>query len=200
MPRERAVTFDADGGVTFGSPEIRRSRLAREAVGVELVASSRRSFDEQRAPDGSVWRARAVPNVAGMISDFAKGRPDPKPSRLLERPALVDTGRLRRSIGYRLEAGRVIPTVGIDYGAAQAQGGATTITITPAVKRAAIRWLDRRDEDDAVDGRLRKAVRSDVVTIRFPARPFLGADERAQIAIRTIVRRATLAARKRDRS
>lgn len=199
MPRPRAVTFDADGGVTFGSPEIRRSRLAREAVGLELVASARRSFDGQRSPDGVVWRARAVPNVAGMVSDFARGRADPKASRLLPRPALVDTGALRRSIGYRLEAGRVIPTAGVDYGMAQAEGGQSTLTITPAVRRAAIRWLDRRDQDDAVDGSLRKAVRKPTVTIRFPARPFLGADDRAQEAIRSIVRRGTLAARKRDR-
>lgn len=196
MPRERAVTFDADGGVTFGSPEIRRSRLAREAVGVELVASSRRAFDQQRGPDGSVWRARAVPNVAGMVQDFARGRAEPKASRLVGRPALVDTGRLRRSVGYRLEAGRVIPAVGVDYGPKLGEGGESEITITPAVRRAAIRWLDRRDQDDVVDGRLRSAVRRDVVVIQFPARPFVGADEQAKTNIRTIVRRATLAARR----
>lgn len=200
MPRPRAVTFDADGGVTLGDPALRRSRLAREAIGVELVASARRAFEGQRSPEGDAWQARAVPNVAGMIMDFTRGRADPKPSRLAPRPALVDTGALRRSISYRLEAGRVIPTVGVDYGMQHVEGGSATLQVGPAVRRAAIRWLDRRDQDDVVDKRLRSAVRQDAVTIRFPARPFLGADERAQESIRAIVRRGTLAARKRDRS
>lgn len=197
MPRPLAVTFDSDGGVSFGSEEIRRSRLVRQAVGEELVASSRRAWDEQRAPDGTVWQARSVPNIAGMVSDFSKGRADPKPNRLVPRPALIDTGRMRRSIGFRLEAGRVIPTVGVDYGMPHREGGATTITITPAVRRAAIRWLDRRDQDDVVDKRLRGAVRNDALTIQFPARDFLGADDQAQDTIRTLVRRGTIAARKR---
>lgn len=183
------VSFDPDGGVSFGDPRLRRSRTFRHAVGAELDAAAARAFAEQRSPKGDPWRARSVPNVAGLLEDLAGGRP-PQAKRFRDRPALVDTGALARSVGYRLEAGRVVPVAAVPYARLHAEGGTSTITVDTTTRRAALRWLASTRQPKAVRARVAAAVAEDVLTIRVPARPFLGADAKARRRIRALAARA----------
>lgn len=121
------------------------------SVGSMYQKASQRSFQEQRWGSES-WPARYPSqrepkvNVAGCIKDFNAGRRKPYARRFQDRPALKDTGDLRRSIAYRVvvsEGG--VPYVEIysplDYALTQLEGGESTMHITPAARDAAREWL-----------------------------------------------------------
>jgi phage gpG-like protein len=184
------VSFLVDGSVSLkGPPELKENLTLRWAIGRVLVASCRRSFALQRSPAGTPWRPRAVPNVAGMLSDFERGA-SPVARRFQPAPALRDTGHMERSLSFRLEPGRVTPTVGAEYAALHLNGGVSSIAIAPGTKRAALRWLDERDQDDEIDKRLRGALKRDTLKVNVPSRPFLGADAQAQAEIKDLVKLA----------
>jgi len=86
-------------------------KAALTAIGVMMVAESQDAFQQQR--HGSVeWPARSNPNVYGILADFAAGKSAPPARRFQDRPALIDTGRLRSSIAFRVSGKSV--TVGTD--------------------------------------------------------------------------------------
>ena len=72
-------------------------------IGMLLLADSQKAFKEQRLGD-IIWPerypAQSPPkvNVAGIVDDFNKGRKNPPRRRFEGRPALKDTGALRRSL------------------------------------------------------------------------------------------------------
>lgn len=70
----------------------------QRAIGITLVASTKRRFTESRAPDGSTWR----PLSPYTIRRRRRGR-----GRRRSAKPLLDTGRLRNSITYRV-AGEVL--------------------------------------------------------------------------------------------
>lgn len=152
MFRLRLVHF---GGVTTIEENIRDLSGVLDSVGFFLVSVSQRAFAEQGNPPGS-WPARRVPNIAGVISDLRHSSRI-KDRRFDPRPALVDTGELRRSVWWETHQNGV--TIG-SYGPAQAYadvqhsgGESETEEITSDVVKRLREWLQR----DA-GARLKRAV------------------------------------------
>ena len=91
---------------------MRDMRPVMNAIGEIIVASVRRNFRESRAPDGTPWKPVK-----------RKGRP------------LVDSGRLRNSVGYLAGHDRVEVGTGVVY-ASFHQFGTGPYTIRPRRKKA----------------------------------------------------------------
>lgn len=115
--------------------------------GAMLAADAKASFDRQALgeiawPERYPGQKPPFLNVAGAISDFAKGRTKPLARRFENRPAGVDTRETRNSISYR-----VVGTNGVEVGstAPNAQrmqsGGESSQPITPEIKKLMGKFL-----------------------------------------------------------
>lgn len=144
------------------------------AVADHMAASSQKRFRDQRAPDGSPWPARMVPNVAGIVRDLEAGR-TPQPHRFRGRPALVDSGALRDTIRGEVHGKTVEIVAPKRYGAKMQEGG--TSTLPGAKKKGPIRsglarFLANEGKRWAKD--LGWLFSRTTFTVRAQARPFLG--------------------------
>ena len=160
-------------------------RPLAEAIGRFLQERSRERFSEQSF-DGDQWPARSVPNIAGIIRDLSRGRrPTQLPKRRFEgRPALVDTGSLKKSIGYSVSDDATVVTVGspLEYARKMQEGGEvripTPVDIQQGLRRVASGpQVKELDDPSAAARRLIAASRKDEYESEVPARPFIALDE-----------------------
>ena len=116
-------------------------------IGAILEAGAQAAFSDQKF--GSVaWphrypnQAEPFVNLAGALSDFAAGSSNPKSRRFSRRPAVMDTGRLLRSIRSRV-TGRDRVEVGttVEYAPAHQWGGVTSQPVTDDAKKKIAAWL-----------------------------------------------------------
>lgn len=183
-----------------------RARLANptpalHAVGLLLVGRAQRTFAEQRA-GGQEWPERGVPNRIGILMDLKAGK-NPPERRWDARPAGVDTGRLKGSISYRVEANKVVVGSRVAYASDVQLGGPRTIEVSGELRRALAAWLRKLSN---ASSRARKAnypakeARSQaaraafgplfhrgVLTVDVPPRPFLEIDDEGRNQIRSVV-------------
>ena len=144
-------------------------RPALAEIGIEMVASAEKAFRVQ-ALGKTRWSGRGVPNVAGIISDLNRGATPPK-RRFESRPAGIDTGKLRQSIGLTLSQNSVLVDSRLTYSKKFQEGGKSTLTLTKTGKESLKRFLaDRRDLQKSLGWLFRQ----NRVTINQKARPFLG--------------------------
>lgn len=160
-------------------------RPIANAIGRFLQERAKDRFNEQ-AFDGQEWPERSVPNLAGIISDLKRGRrPTQLPKRRFEgRPALIDEGTLKKSIGYEVSDDGTLITVGspLPYAQRMQEGGKSTIQIPSDVRQglrkvAGSNQVKQLPDPDAAARRLIAASRKEEIEIDVPARPFLGLDE-----------------------
>lgn len=156
---------------------IESPRQALQQIGMLMVAESQRAFREQKFGDVT-WAPRRVPNVMGIIADFAAGKKQPPRRRFDARPALQDTGRLASSVAHRI-VGREVVEVGsnLPYAGRMHHGGTTeSARITDAVADLLADWL--RDEGapyrKALGWILNRKFRGRTIKGRIRARPFVG--------------------------
>lgn len=172
-----------------------------DQIGALYVSASQKSFSEQRW-GSTAWPARYPSqrspkiNIAGVIKDFNAGRRKPLKSRFQDRPALVDTGDLKRSISHRVvvEGGEAYVEIGttLPYATLQQYGGTSTIVITEAARDAARKWLGTK-EGYPFRSRLWRivSVRSGIYTVDVIGRRFVGTTpELEKRAAKMIVRYA----------
>mgnify|MGYP003139361850 FL=1 len=141
-------------------------------IGVE---ASINAFREQ-SYGGVTWQPRAVPNVYGLIADFDDGRNPPK-RRLEARPALVDTGNLKRSISFRTSKDSVTIGTQVKYAARLHEGGPIqSRKITEKVQRRAAKYIAK--QTDAMQKRLNfllsPSLLGETLTGEVEPRPFVG--------------------------
>jgi len=184
---------------------------ALKQVGIMMVAESQRAFVEQKF-GGQPWRERAVPNVMGIIADFAAGRTKPKARRFDARPALMDTGALAKSISYRIiSADTVEVGTNLPYAPTLHSGGKVqSETITEKVQDALAKWLKsqrnaigRKTKDgrtkeqkadrvavleDKLGWLLDKAIRGKKLEMDVPKRRMVGVTKQTKKDIRQIVK------------
>lgn len=187
--------------------ELRNPKRILKLVGLIYQRQAVDAFRDQ-ALGGVPWLPRHVVNIAGAIEDLKQG-PSIKERRFNDRPALIDRGSLLRSLSnrsqaislvglYEVEVGTRLPYAGLHQ-----WGGESKIEITDAVRTNLAKYLKkmrrRRDKLRAkgtsnewmgVDGRLRLVreqmgwllgpAAPDWLTIKVPARPFLGMTPRTQ--------------------
>ena len=142
------------------------------ALGLVLLNKSQNAFKKQRFGK-SRWRARSVPNVAGIISDLNRGA-NPPARRFQGRPALVDTGRLRNSIAMKVGTDGVEVGTKVKYAADHEQGKTITIRLTKAGKTNLSRLLAKKTS-------LRKSLgflfKKSTIKVKLPKRQIVGADQ-----------------------
>src|SRR5688572_931544 len=115
---------------------------ALKMIGMLMVSESQGAFREQKFGTKS-WSQRGIPNVMGIISDFAQGKKAPPARRFEGRPVLRDTGRLAASIAFRVvgntsvEVGSVVPYAGVH----QKGGTSESQRITKQMQTSIGAWL-----------------------------------------------------------
>lgn len=153
-------------------------RPALEAAGAIMVAQAQRAFREQKKGRFR-WPERQTPNLAGILSDLARGVTPPA-RRSQGRPANVDTGKLRNSITFRVSGNAVEVGTTVSYATKVQQGGASTFPITDRVREGLVRLALDKPEAFPIEFAEQLAERGSV-TITSRPRPFLlvtGPDER----------------------
>ena len=171
-------------------------------VGVVLLRESQQSFEKQKF-GGQRWKGRypgqSEPfiNVAGAVSDLAKG-PNVRKHRFNRRPALRDTGALKRSLSPAMalkfkgpstvQVGTTLP-----YASKHQMGGVSSQQITSTILKNLTAWLKKIRKSKA-KGAAHKAAagqklgflyNTKVLKTKVNARPFVGVTDTAE---RDIVR------------
>lgn len=139
---------DANPEVSKNAAMVRFERVfadptpALRAIGAIMVAESQDAFKAQKFGEEE-WKPRSVPNVMGLIADFALGRREPLARRFESRPALLDTGRLKQSIAFRVVSNEAVEIgSNLEYAATMQFGGEVeSEPVTSEMQEAIWRWL-----------------------------------------------------------
>ncbi|RLB44673.1 MAG: hypothetical protein DRH30_00915 [Deltaproteobacteria bacterium] len=151
-----------------------------------LVAGAREAFLEGgRQPEGK-WPDRAVPNIAGIFSDFSGGRPAPLSRRFETGQTLVDTGRLRQSVqdpqNAEIDLASLLVSLRSNLPYASKQQDGATDELIGVVTQEFQDWLARflksnpdkmKDDAGGLGWLLNKTMLDKEIRIDIPARPFL---------------------------
>lgn len=118
-----------------------------EQVGALMEEESQQAFQRQRFGDFA-WEPRypnqsdPFINVAGALSDFAKGGNQPKSRRFQRRPALRDTGQLQRSIRSRVRSNDSVEVgTNVEYAPFHQFGLVSVQKVDQATKKRIAKWL-----------------------------------------------------------
>lgn len=181
---------------------------AMKRIGILLVGRSKEAFTTQRR-GGFAWPGRAVPNVPGILRDLERGT-NIKARRFQDRPALKDTGALRRSIAWKPMTDHTL-VFGLPgaadsiraYGQRHQLGGTETIRVTATMRANLAKWLRRERKARAKRTRLQQEGRTlskadpnalgwlfntPEVEITVPSRPFILVTALEREEINAIVR------------
>jgi phage gpG-like protein len=153
-----------------------------EQIGRYLQQVSRISFLNQSF-DGKKWAPRRGsanrPSILGAVQDLTDG-PEIAASRFTDRPALVNTGNLRRSIRCLVNPKTVRITSTAPYAQLQNDGGTASLPVTQAVRSNLATLLRSQKQLRPALGFL---FRRESVSATIPARPFLGVPSNAKAKI-----------------
>lgn len=117
MPTQSSyATFDEGSRVRRIREVIENPEGVLKGLGAIHMSLSREAF--RHGGVGERWKDRMNPNWPGIVMDFHKGRAQPAPHRFRTGPGLtlIDTGRGRNSVAFRL-VGRHVVEIGtnLDY-------------------------------------------------------------------------------------
>lgn len=168
-----SVTFKKGAKVEGWERNLNNPSRTLKQVGILLVAQAQENFEDQ-AFGSKKWQPRAVPNVYGILADLDAGK-NPPARRFEDRPALIDTGRLRSSIAFRiLNATTVEVGTNVPYADVHQEGG----PIESVKIRRAVVWAWLREQSKELKKQLGWLVnpKFDGETLKgeVEARPFLG--------------------------
>lgn len=159
-------------------------------IGALLVAESQEAFKKQKF-GGEEWKSRGKINVMGIIADFAAGKSSPPARRFQSRPVLIDTGRLRQSITFKVKkSNEVVVGSNLPYAGVHQYGGETeSEVITDAVQAALSKWLKSsgKAHKSKLGFLLSKKMRDQTIKAKLPARPFIGVTDQTIIDIADII-------------
>lgn len=157
-------------------------------IGAVLVAAAQATFKEQKL-GRKKWEQRAPVNIYGLIADFSQGKKAPAKRRFDRRPALVDTGRLRSSIAFRLIGSKVVEVgTPLRYGDVHQTGGKVKSEPIAPIRKALWRWLKRQNlEMRRRLGFLFAKKFDQGLEGEVPARPFIGFTRQTRKAIQKTI-------------
>lgn len=181
-----AVDFQKGAKVERLERNLKDPSPALKTVGALMVAESQEAFRNQSF-GGVQWPARRVPNIMGILADFAAGKSAPPERRFQARPALRDTGRLQGSIAYRLGPDYVEVGTNVDYAAVHQKGGTSlSPTITDDIRHRLWAWLrtQPKERKKQLGWLLNRKFRGLQLQRKVPARPFLGVTEQTRRYVR----------------
>jgi len=117
-----------------------RPEIALSRIGALVTSRSQKAFDLQ-ARFGRPWPDRWTPNVPGILSDLDRGV-SVKERRFKPRPVLMDTGRLRQSIQWRIESADTVAIgTNLPYAKKHQFGLADSITVTQRMRDGLAKFL-----------------------------------------------------------
>lgn len=183
------ASFEQGAKLRRWEKRIENPEVALKQIGAMMVAESQDAFKAQKFGK-TAWKPRAVPNVYGLIADFAGGAKQPKPRRFESRPALRDTGRLASSINFRVSGKVVEVGSNLPYAGTMHAGGSTTSeTITKAVQEAIHRWLKNSGSrwKTRLGWLLNKKFTGAKLEGKVPARPFVGVTRQTIADVKEVV-------------
>tara|TARA_R110002012_G_scaffold32753_2_gene96350 strand:- start:766 stop:1347 length:582 start_codon:yes stop_codon:yes gene_type:complete len=169
------VNFKQGAKMERWEKALQNPQKALKQIGVLMVAESQASFRDQQF-GRKKWKGRAPVNVFGIIADFSKGSTPPK-RRFQTRKALIDTGRLKGSISYKVSGSVVEVGTNLDYaGVHQFGGQVESEKITKSVQQALSKWLKPKDKGlkESLGWILNKKFTGETIKGQVPARQFVG--------------------------
>jgi phage gpG-like protein len=191
-----ATDPSGSGGIYKNAAMIRFERAfsdpvpALRAIGAAMVAESQDAFQQQKFGEEE-WEPRAAPNVMGIIADFALGRKEPLARRFERRPALMDTGRLRQSIAFRVTDNKALEVgTTLDYASALHYGGEVeSEIITQEMQESLWDWLSKSGaaHKKQLGFLLNKKQVGKPITTTVPARTLVGVSDQTVDDIREII-------------
>ena len=169
-----------------GAGDPRRNALKQ--IGALLTASAQRRFKTQEF-SGLSWLPRAVPNVMGIVSDINAGSNPNRERRGEQRPANIDTGRLRSSISWRvLDEDTVQVGSNLHYAGIAQLGGLSVLPVTARTKDGIRALITQRPEwADRLQGLLDDDLNE--VSNERPERIYVGLDESDRDKVGKIIER-----------
>jgi len=184
------ASFDPGAKLERIRRAIANPERALKQVGVIMVAESQRAFRDQGFGSAQ-WAPRGVPNVFGILADFAAGKSEPPRRRFEPRPALQDTGRLAASIAFEV-VGRDSVRVGsnLDYAEVMHRGGKIqSVMIDGRVRSELWRWLRRQPRaiKRQLGWLLNQRFKGKKLEHEVPARPFVGVTDRTIAAVKATI-------------
>jgi phage gpG-like protein len=177
--------FDVGDKMRRWQANLDEPSAALEAIGAMMAADSQQAFKDQRF-GGEPWPPRRVPSVMGVIADFAAGKKSPPARRFEGRPALVDTGALRRSITYETDGKTVSVGSNLPYADTHQTGGPTeSETITKSVQDLLSKWLAKSGKpwERVFRKYTTKKWEGETIKGSVPARPFVGLTDETEADI-----------------
>jgi len=163
-----------------------RPEIALSRIGALVTSRSQKAFDLQ-ARFGRPWPDRWTPNVPGILSDLDRGV-SVKERRFKPRPVLMDTGRLRQSIQWRIESADTVAIgTNLPYAKKHQFGLADSITVTQRMRDGLAKFLRSKR---GRQWRVALGWIFGMKTIDFiiRKRPFIGVDELDKKDIHRIIR------------
>lgn len=168
--------FETGAKIKRMAQKLKDPKQALNIIGLMMVAESQRAFKDQ-AWEGKAWLPRGKVNTFGIINDLSLGRSIPK-RRFDQRPALMDTGLLMKSISHRVRGTYVEVGTKVKYAQAHQKGGATrSETVTKSVQKQLWAWLQKKANkkwQPNLGWLLNRKLSGKKIDGRVPARPFLG--------------------------
>lgn len=186
MPR---VTFEEGAKLKRIRAALENPTKALTQIGVLMVAESQQAFKEQKLGD-KAWDQRAPVNVFGVIADFHQGKRKPASRRFDRRPALVDTGRMRKSIAFQVHGKTVDVGTNLDYAKVHQTGGEVeSKPVTESVRKLLGAWLKKQGVEmkRRLGWLLNKKFAGEKITGKVPARPFVGITKKTRKAVDKVV-------------
>jgi len=168
-----SVTFKKGAKVEGWERNLDNPKRVLKQIGILLVGAAQEAFEDQ-AFNGRAWDARAVPNVYGILADLDAGKKPPA-RRFEDRPALIDTGRLRSSIAFRTLGTHTVEVgTNVDYGDVHQKGG--PIESAPINRQRVWAWLKEQSKDlrKELGWLVNEKFDGDTLKGEVEARPFLG--------------------------
>lgn len=154
-----------------------RPEAALKQIGAMMTAESQQAFRDQKFGD-KAWAPRSVPNVMGIIADFAAGKKNPPARRFESRPAMVDTASMRNSIAFRLVSQQVVE-VGVNRPQANvlhAGGAIESKPIDERVRQGLMAWFKGQGKQwrSRLGWLLNPKFAGQTLKSKVPARPMVG--------------------------
>ena len=183
------ATFRKGAKVEGWERNLSDPRRTLKQVGVVLVAASHEAFAAQGL-GGTKWSKRANPNVYGILSDFDAGKTPPG-RRFESEKTLIDTGRLRQSIAFRVLSSSVVEVgSNLPYADRLNRGGdIKSGKITEDLQAALWAWL--KTKSDQIKGQLgwllNKSLTDTHLEGTVEARPFVGLTPQIKKDVLTVV-------------
>jgi phage gpG-like protein len=116
-------------------------KVALKQIGELIVSQTMEAFEEEKL-GSKRWKPRAVPNVFGIIADFAANKKEPPKKRFEARPVLMDSGDLSNRWKAKVKGDAVIVGTVVKYASVHQTGGPIkSKVITKKVQKLLGAWL-----------------------------------------------------------